>query len=70
MTKDLEIHIKGKRRFLASNNCEKVKVIDYHMTEEEIETLIDSIALDITHMKTQDIPKAHQRIKYIELKTE
>lgn len=70
ITKDLEIHIKGKRRFLASKNCEKVRVIDYHMTEEEIETLIDSISLDITHMKTQDIPEAHQRIKYIELKKE
>ena len=40
------------------------------MTEEEIETLMDSISLDITHMKTQDIPDAHQRIKYIELKKE
>lgn len=70
ITKDLEIHIKGKRRFLASKNCEKVNIIDYHMTEEEIETLMDSIALDITHMKTQDIPDAHQRIKYIELKKE
>lgn len=70
ITKDLEIHIKGKRRYLASKNCEKVKVTDYHMTEEELETLIDSISLDITYMKTQDIPEAHQRITYIELKKE
>lgn len=68
ITKDLEEHIKGKRRYLASKNCEKVKVTDYCMTDEELKTLLESVAEDITHMKTQDIPLAHQRIKYIELK--
>lgn len=68
ITKELENHIKGKRRYLASKNCATANVIDYCMTDEEIKTLIESLSEDITHMKTEDIPVAAQRIRYIELK--
>lgn len=67
ITKDLENHIKGKRRYIASNNCKKAQIVDYLMTEDDIKTLIECVSDNITHMKTQDIPLAQQRIKYIEL---
>lgn len=68
ITKQLELHIKGKRRYLASNNCNRPVVRDYNMTPEEKTDLLDCISERITYMKQQDVPESGQSIKYIELK--
>lgn len=67
ITKQLELRIKGKRRYLASKNCNKPVVRDYNMTPDEKSDLLDCISERITHMKQQDLPECGQRIKYIEL---
>lgn len=68
ITKDLEKNIKGKRRFLNSKNCEKAKITEYCMTEDEKLELLDMISTEITFAKSQSVAVAGQRINYYELK--
>lgn len=68
ITKDLESTLKGKRRYIASRNCERPKVIEYEMTEDEITATLDSLTEDISYMKMQECPEFGQAVRYIELK--
>lgn len=70
VTKDLSVHLKNKRRYLASKNCNTADIIDYAMTDDEIKELIAMISDEITFAKTQDCPVAYQKVKYFELKKE
>lgn len=69
ITKNLEISIKGKRRYLASKNCDKAEVKEYNVTPEEKDVLLfyASAMGKIGYIKTQDVPEAGQLINYIEL---
>lgn len=69
ITKELQAHIKGKRRYLASNNCERGKVTEYNIRPEEKQELLAycSLCEDIGHMKSQSIDAAAQCISYVEL---
>lgn len=69
ITKNLEISIKGKRRYLASKNCDKAEVKEYNVTPEEKDVLLfyASAMGEIGYMKSQDVPEAGQLINYIEL---
>lgn len=68
ITKDLEKHIKGKRRFLYSKNCEKAKVYEYAMTDDEKKALLDMVSNEITFAKSQTVTVAGQKINYFELR--
>lgn len=72
ITKQLESSIKGKRRYLASNNCKKAEIKEYNVTPEEKEELLfyASLVGEIGYMKSQDIPEAGQLVNYIELITD
>lgn len=66
ITKDLCVKIAGKRRFYPSNNLEKAECFEYNLHPDTIRDMIYSY--DIDYIKTQDIPEAHQRIKYVTVK--
>lgn len=68
ITKDLESTLKGKRRYIASRNCERPKVTEYEMTEDEITATLDALTSEITYMKMQECPEFGQAVRYIELK--
>ena len=69
ITKELQMHVKGKRRYLASNNCERGEVTEYNIRPEEKQELLAycSLCEEIGHMKSQSIAPAGQCISYIEL---
>lgn len=67
ITKDLLALTKGKRRYWTSKNLKKVTITEYNMSPEEIEEMLESVDNEITYMKTQSIPVAHQKINYIEV---
>lgn len=66
ITKDLEIECKGKRRFYSSNNLEKCKETTYNIPYEDIDNIISGY--DVQYSKTQCIPVANQKVKYITVK--
>ena len=67
ITKELQAHIKGKRRYLASNNCERGELTEFKVFEEEKAELLAycSLCEEIGHMKSQTL--GGQCINYIEL---
>lgn len=69
ITKELQAHIKGKRRYLASNNCKRGEVTEFNIRPEEKQKLLAycSMCEEIGHMKSQTIAPAGQCISYIEL---
>lgn len=69
ITKELQAHIKGKRRYLASNNCSRGEVTEFNIRPEEKQELLAycSLCEDIGHMKSQSIDSAGQCISYLEL---
>lgn len=69
ITKSLQSHIKGKRRYLASNNCKRAEKTEYNIRPEEKQELLAycSLCEDIGHMKSQSIDSAGQCISYLEL---
>lgn len=69
ITKELQAHIKGKRRYLASNNCKRGDVTEYNVRPEEKQELLAycSLCEEIGHMKSQSLIEAGQCISYIEL---
>lgn len=66
ITKELEVTIKGKRRYLASRNCKRADIYEYNMTPEEKDDILFQISQDITYMNTQHISPAGQLINYVE----
>lgn len=72
ITKNLKTSITGKRRYLASKNCDKAEVKEYNVKPEEKDELLfyASAMGEIGYMKSQDIPEAGQLINYIELITD
>jgi hypothetical protein len=70
ITKELEKNIKGKRRYMASRNCNRASIKEYNMTPEQIDDLLLCVQDDITYMKSQIVSVAGQCVNYIELKKE
>lgn len=68
ITKELETVLKGKRRYIASRNCDRPQIIEYNLTDDEIKDMLDSVTPDVTHMKTQQFAEFGQSVRYIELK--
>lgn len=69
ITKELQAHIKGKRRYLASNNCSRGEVTEYNIRPEEKQELLAycSLCEEIGHMKSQSLAAAGQCISYLEI---
>ena len=65
ITKELQDHIKGRRRYLASQNLDRPIKTDLSLTDEEIQNYIFSLD-EITYMKTIDM--CFNAVQYIESK--
>ena len=64
ITKDLLNKTKYKRRYFASMSCDIVEEQYYNISESEF---IEKFGVDYDYLKTKNIPKACQRVKYIEI---
>ena len=64
ITKDLIQGIGKRRRFYPSNNLDLPEESEHLFDMDSLETLIESFGDCLDYTKTQDIPEAHQRIRY------
>lgn len=64
ITKDLIQSIGKRRRFYPSNNLDLPVESDHFFDMDSLESLIESFGDALDYSKTQDIPEAHQRIRY------
>lgn len=64
ITKDLIASIGKRRRFYPSNNLDLPEESEHFFDMDSIENLIESFGENLDYTKTQDIPEAHQRIRY------
>lgn len=64
ITKDLIQGIGKRRRFYPSNNLDLPEESEHFFDMDSLEALIESFGDSLDYSKTQDIPEAHQRIRY------
>ena len=64
ITKDLVQGIGKRRRFYPSNNLDLPEESEHLFDMDSLEELIESFGDALDYSKTQDIPEAHQRIRY------
>lgn len=67
MTKDLQNRIKGKRRYLASNNCKRAEISTGYVPPEMLEEFIFHVSKNAKHFSQRKVKEAHQAVQYIEL---
>lgn len=67
ITKELQNAVKGKRRYLASNNCKRAEISKYYIPPEMLEQFIFDNSRYIKHISQQKVSEAHQIIQYLEL---
>ncbi len=65
ITKDVDFHLKEKRRFYYSRNCNIAEEELFLLDEDDF---LKTYADRITYTKTVDVPQAGQQIRYYELK--
>lgn len=64
ITKDLIQGIGKRRRFYPSNNLDLPEESEHFFDMDSLDALIESFGDALDYLKTQDIPEAHQRIRY------
>lgn len=64
ITKDLIQGIGKRRRFYPSNNLDLPEESEHFFDMDSLGALIESFGNCLDYSKTQDIPEAHQRIRY------
>lgn len=64
ITKDLIQGIGKRRRFYPSNNLDLPEESEHFFDMDSLDALIESFGDALDYSKTQDIPEAHQRIRY------
>ena len=64
ITKDLIQGIGKRRRFYPSNNLDLPEESEHFFDMDSLDALIESFGDSLDYSKTQDIPEAHQRIRY------
>ena len=64
ITKDLIQGIGKRRRFYPSNNLDLPEESEHFFDMDSLDALIESFGDALDFSKTQDIPEAHQRIRY------
>ena len=64
ITKDLIQGIGKRRRFYPSNNLDLPEETEHFFDIDSLDTLIESFGDCLDYTKTQEIPEAHQRIRY------
>lgn len=64
ITKDLIQGIGKRRRFYPSNNLDLPEETEHLFDIDSLDTLIESFGNCLDYTKTQEIPEAHQRIRY------
>lgn len=67
ITKDLCIDTGNRRRYLNSENCDRPRITEYNLSEDEIEQIMCDLSENITYMKTINVPVSHNRVEYIEV---
>lgn len=64
ITKDLIQGIGKRRRFYPSNNLDLPEESEHFFDMDSLDALIESFGDCLDYTKTQEIPEAHQRIRY------
>lgn len=64
ITKDLIQGIGKRRRFYPSNNLDLPEESEHFFDMDSLDALVESFGDALDYSKTQDIPEAHQRIRY------
>ena len=64
ITKDLIQGIGKRRRFYPSNNLDLPEESEHFVDMDSLDALVESFGDALDYSKTQDIPEAHQRIRY------
>ena len=64
ITKDLIQGISKRRRFYPSNNLDLPEESEHFFDMDSLDALIESFGDCLDYTKTQEIPEAHQRIRY------
>lgn len=67
ITKELQNSLKGKRRYLASNNCKRAEVSTAYIPPDMLEQFIFDNSRNIKHMSQRKVNEAHQLVQYLEL---
>ena len=67
ISKDLCAVTNGKKRYWHSRNLNKVQILEYIMTPEEIKTMLEDLSENITYCKTSGSVLAGKTVKYIEV---
>ncbi len=67
ITKEMCFALKGKHRYMKSNNCKRVEVEKYNCDIECIENMFEEFYLEglVDYEKTIDVPEAGQSIRYV-----
>ena len=65
ITKDSELKLKNKKRYLCSRNIERTQA-SYHIVDEE--DFLGVYGNDITYATSKKVPAGHFRVNYYELK--
>lgn len=67
ITKELQNSLKGKRRYIASNNCKRAEVSTAYIPPDMLEQFIFDNSRSIKHMSQRKVNEAHQLVQYLEL---